>query len=127
MEQIVRQWLERVIYDMDTARALLKARKYLYASFMCQQAVEKALKAVLANQCKEVPPIHNLKKLAMLAEIEDEMDAQQVEFLEQLTPFAIKARYGSYKKKLSEICDRKTAVQFLSMTEKFIPWLKKKM
>lgn len=106
---------------------MLGARKYLYAAFMCQQSVEKAIKAVLASQNREIPLTHNLRKLAVVAGIEKEFDADQIDFLESLTPFAIKARYGSYKKRLSEICDRKTAGEFVRATEGFVKWLRKKI
>jgi len=46
----VRIWMDRVEYDLETARAMNKAGRYLYVLFMCQQAVEKALKALLALQ-----------------------------------------------------------------------------
>lgn len=127
MENALKQWLERVQYDLGTARALLKMRKYLYVSFMCQQTVEKAIKAILASRNQEIPLTHNLRKLAVVAGIENELGAEEIDFLEQLTPFAIKARYGSYKKGLSEICDRSTAEHFLKQTEKFIKWLRKKI
>lgn len=127
MENIVKQWIERSNYDLSSARALLNARKYLYAAFLCQQAVEKAIKALLAGQNKEIPLIHNLRKLAEIADIGKELSMDQIDFLERLTPFAIKARYGSYKRRMSEICNRKTAVEFIQLTEGFLKWLRKKI
>jgi HEPN domain-containing protein len=127
MNNVVLQWLERMRYDLDTARAMLKMRKYLYVSFMCQQAVEKGLKAVLAKLNERIPLIHNLRKLAMIAGLEADMTEDQIDLLEQLTPFAIKARYGSYKKKLSELCDRKKAMEFVSRTERLIKWLEERI
>ena len=121
------QWLERMRYDMDTALAMLKMRKYLYVVFMCQQAVEKGLKAILAKHDERIPLIHNLRKLAVIAKVENELDNDQIDLLEQLTPFAIKARYGSYKKKLSELCDRRKALEFVNRTKRFIKWLKEKI
>lgn len=127
MGNIVEQWMERVRYDLSSAKAMLKARKYLYAAFMCQQAVEKAMKAFLAKQCSEIPFTHNLRKIAEVSSLEDEMDTDQLDFLERLTPFAIKARYGSYKSSLSEICSAKMAKSLVSETERFLKWLGKKI
>jgi HEPN domain-containing protein len=127
MGNTVIQWLERMRYDLDTARAMLKMRKYLYVSFMCQQAVEKGLKAVLAKHNERIALIHNLRKLAIMANIEAEMTNDQIDLLEQLTPFAIKARYGSYKRRLSELCDRKKAAEFVSRTERLVKWLEEKI
>lgn len=49
----VQIWMERVDYDLETARAMLKAGRYLYVVFMCQQAVEKNVKAILRKEAKE--------------------------------------------------------------------------
>lgn len=127
MDTELKQWLERVDYDLSTARAMLRARKYLYAAFMCQQTVEKALKALLVAQNKEILITHNLRKLALVADLADELDDKKIDFLERLTPFAIKARYGSYKDSLSEICDNATAKNFIRETEVFVKWLRKKI
>ena len=32
------------IYDLDTAKAMLKSERYLYVGFMCNLAIEKILK-----------------------------------------------------------------------------------
>lgn len=89
MSNTVLQWLEHMRYDLDTARAMLKMRKYLYVSFMCQQAVERGLKAILAKHNERIPLIHNLRKLAVITGLEADMTEDQVDLLEQLTPFAI--------------------------------------
>lgn len=127
MNGVVIQWLERMRYDLSTARAMLKMRKYLYVVFMCQQSVEKGLKAVLAKHNERIPLIHNLRKLAAMSDMENELSEAQIDLLEQLTPFAIKARYGSYKNRLSELCDRKKALELVSRTEGFIKWLEEKI
>jgi len=61
---------------------------------MCQQAVEKLLKALVAQQDKENFPIHHLNRLAELAGIKGDLDAEQFDFLAELTPYSIEARYG---------------------------------
>ena len=65
MKPTTEKWLKRVNYDIETARAMQQSKRYLYAVFCCQQAVEKALKALIAEQSEEMPPrIHNLRRLA---------------------------------------------------------------
>ena len=71
MTEAVRSWVERSRYDLDTAGAMLASGRYLYVVFCCQQAVEKALKAVITAQTGTLPPrIHNLLRLAEAAKIE---------------------------------------------------------
>jgi HEPN domain-containing protein len=60
-------WFGIADYDLDVAKAMLKAGKYLYVGFMCHQTIEKALKAVISRDCEdgEIPPkIYHLLKLA---------------------------------------------------------------
>ncbi len=63
------KWLDRVEYDMDTARAMAQTGRLIYGIFMCQQSLEKSFKALLAYQEKEVIPVHNLRRLAELGEL----------------------------------------------------------
>lgn len=70
-EKDVRSWLDASRYDLETARALLKSRRYLYVLFMCQQAIEKILKACATVKTGEFPPrIHNLARLGELGALE---------------------------------------------------------
>ncbi len=48
------QWIH--VGKGATARALLKSRRYLYVLFMCQQALEKLLKAHVTARTGEFPP-----------------------------------------------------------------------
>ncbi len=100
MKTITEQWLERSKYDLETAKGMLRIRKYLYVGFMCQQSIEKLLKGIISSQSKEVPYIHNLVRLAEITNFYSELDKTQQLFLQNLTPFCIKARYEEYKDSL---------------------------
>ncbi|MCL2225121.1 MAG: HEPN domain-containing protein [Defluviitaleaceae bacterium] len=69
MSASVKYRLDIADNDIETAKALLKTGRYLYVGFMCHQAIEKSLKAVIARACAEgeIPPkIHNLTRLASI-------------------------------------------------------------
>lgn len=67
----VERWVEQSQYDFDTAQAMLDSKRYMYVMFCCQQAVEKALKAVIAKQTHEFPPrLTDLVRLAQIAGID---------------------------------------------------------
>jgi len=51
------KWLDRVAYDMDTAKAMLQTGRLVYAIFMCQQSLEKCFKALLLRYVKNEKPI----------------------------------------------------------------------
>ena len=127
MTPVAKQWLERAVYDLETAEGLVKIRKYLYSAFMCQQAVEKLLKAILSKTGKTAYPIHNLLRLAEEAKLLDECETFDAGLLAELTPYCIKARYGEYKRHLSELCDRKTALDLVRRTKRIAGWLRKKI
>ena len=80
MDKIVEHWIERSQYDLDTAKVMLDSSRYLYVSYMCQQSVEKLLKAIIAQQGKENFPIHNLNRLAEISAISDELSSEQFNF-----------------------------------------------
>jgi HEPN domain-containing protein len=127
MEEITKKWLQRAKYDLDTADAMFKSRRYLYVAFMCQQALEKILKAMAIEKGKEVLRSHNLVRLAEVAEIYNTMPIEYKDFLADLTPFAIEARYGDYRRSLSEIIDRKMAKKYLEKTKRTYKWLRIKI
>ena len=57
MDKIVEHWIERSQYDLDTAKVMFDAGRYLYVSYMCQQGIEKLLKAIIAQHGKENFPL----------------------------------------------------------------------
>ena len=40
--ELIQKWLDQVDYDMDTAKAMLQPKRYIYVIFMCQQALKNA-------------------------------------------------------------------------------------
>jgi HEPN domain-containing protein len=127
MDKIVGHWVERSQYDLDTAKIMLDTGRYLYVAYMCQQAVEKILKAFIAQLGKENFPIHNLNRLAEIATISNELTPEQFNFLAELTPYHIEARYGDYKESLSEIINDKKAEQVYKKTREIHKWIYQKI
>jgi HEPN domain-containing protein len=123
MDKVVAHWVERSQYDLDSAKVMLDAGRYLYVAYMCQQAIEKILKAMIANQGKENFPIHNLNRLAELASIRKELTSEQFNFLAELTPYHIEARYGDYKENLYEVIGKEEAQRVYKKTLDIHKWL----
>ena len=69
-------WFDSAEYDLQTAKAMLETRRFLYVGFMCHQTIEKALKGILVTRKpeEELPYIHKLMRLANLSGISTEMD-----------------------------------------------------
>jgi HEPN domain-containing protein len=123
MDKYVSHWLERSRYDLDTAKAMLDAGRYLYVAYMCQQAIEKLLKAIIAQLGKENLPIHSLNRLAERAELRAGLTDEQVDLLAELTAYNIEARYGDYKESLSEVIDAEKAKILYDRTRELFRWL----
>ena len=68
MSRAANNWFEIASYDLETAEAMQKERRYLYVIFFCQQAVEKMMKGKYTEKTGEVAPkIHDLRRLSEIA------------------------------------------------------------
>ena len=55
-------WFDLADYDIETAIAMFKSKRYLYVGFMCHLATEKTLKGCYEKSFNEIPPYsHNLR------------------------------------------------------------------
>ena len=121
-KSVPEQWAEQARYDLETARAMLQSERYLYVLFCCQQAVEKMLKAVIAERSGQCPPrLHNLLRLAEHAGVE--LDQSQTVLMEDLTRYYIQSRYPEEIPALSHCLDRQRGEQVLKQTEDVLQWL----
>jgi len=119
----VEYWLDIADYDLETAKSMLTSGRYLYVVFMCQQAIEKMLKALYINLFDEEPPrSHNLAFLFNKLGISTSDETMNV--LNSLSAHYINNRYPEYKSKLSTVLDKKKAEEFLTKTERTYTWLK---
>ncbi len=106
---------------------MFKAGRYLYVVFMCQQAVEKNVKAILAFQGKEIKPIHHISRLSELAGILQEFEQETLTFIENLSGYYLNARYKETIGALSKAIGRKEAKEYLIKTDRLVLWLTQKM
>jgi HEPN domain-containing protein len=112
----VKAWMEASRYDLETARALLKSRRYLYVLFMCQQAIEKILKACATMKTGEFPPrVHNLSRLGELAAVD--FTEEERTLLERLSLYYLQSRYPPEIQTLSKNVGRSIAASQLRQTE----------
>jgi len=118
-------WLATCDDDLITAKAMLDAKRLLWAGFVCHLVVEKALKAVITEKIGEIPPkIHDLKALAKRGGIIDSLSDKQLDLLELLIPLNIEARYPEYKEKMSKTLTFEKCQQLYDETEEFVCWIK---
>lgn len=71
MRDEAREWLKHAEEDLSAAEDMLATGHMSHCVAQCQQAVEKAIKAVIINESGEQPPrIHSLSRLAELIPLE---------------------------------------------------------
>jgi len=126
-QKIIQMWLDRVKYDIETAKAMLQTGRWIYAIFMCQQSLEKCIKALIASEDKEIIPIHNLRRLAEIASIIHEFEESALIKLDFLSSYYINARYKEDLNELSKGISEIVVKEFIEFTEDTIKWLYQKM
>ncbi|HAG51556.1 MAG TPA: hypothetical protein DHU69_00450 [Deltaproteobacteria bacterium] len=121
----VKFWLMSSKDNFETADAMLRAGRYSFAMFMCQQAVEAILKAVFIIQKNERPEfIHKLPKLVEMTGIEIPKSIDNK--ILKIDAHYIKARYKEDRFNV-KIYNRRNAAGLLKDTEDVLQWFTKKM
>ena len=94
-------WVELSDYDLETAEGMIQIRRYLYVGFMCHQAIEKIFKAYYSKLREDTPPyVHKLIYLSKRAGFFNLFSEEQVNFVLEIEPLNIEARYPEYKERL---------------------------
>ena len=123
MDEAIRNWIKSSDYDVRTATALLKSRRYVYVIFMFHLTVEKALKALVVQKRKRTPPrIHDLFRLANLAGIVVPERHQSI--ISHLNEASVPTRYPEDFSKLVRHYNKAAAERYLAETKGFLKWLK---
>lgn len=93
--RILGQWVHKAETDLDAAESLLESqRPLLYpASFHCQQAAEKYLKAFLVSRQVDFPKTHDIEELLDLVESVDPALGASLRDVIPLTRYAVDVRY----------------------------------
>lgn len=127
-EERVQYWVELSDYDIETAEAMYSTKRWLYVGFMCHQTLEKILKAYwCATQPNDPPFIHNLLRLVEGSGLTEQMDEDQLLFLDMMMPMNIEARYPSYKLTLAQGLNEELCLQMINKTKTLQSWIKSKL
>ena len=128
MTKKVKYWVEIADYDIETAKAMLVSMRYLYVGFMCHQAIEKIIKAYYCSKKDDVPPFtHNLKNLAERCNLLPIFSEKQLNFIEELLPMNIEARYPAHKEKLLKLLTNQKCEEIIKQTEDLCQWIKQQL
>ena len=100
---------------------MLRSGHLLYVAFLCQQALEKTLKAWWCATNSDSPPfVHNLATLAESLSLS--MTEDQMRLLDKLTRYYIVGRYPTFKQKLATALTKSDAEDMLEESKEFSVW-----
>jgi len=120
MNPAVAEWVSKAEGDFATAGRELRARKspnYDAVCFHAQQCAEKYLKAVLQENDKHIPKIHNLIELMLLCEeIDSSFEMLRVDLV-TMERYAVR---GHYPGETAEKEDARSAYAAIGIVRKFI-------
>jgi len=125
MRKEIQNWLDQAEDDFDAAKFNFNGKKFYVAAFLCQQAVEKALKALFLYEKKgEVPQSHSLIYLATNTYI----PKQFYSFLKELTPKFIDTRYPDASVELpSKIYDKENTEKIVNRSREVLEWIRNRL
>jgi len=123
------EWFLQAEYDMDTAAAMFKSGRYMYAVFMSHLCIEKALKGLYAKAfCKDAPKTHNLLYLIELisAKVDFMIPNDFEDFFKILNEKSVPTRYPDMLFDILKEFKKTNTKQFISKGKKVLKWIKEK-
>ena len=107
---------------------MLESKRYLYVGFMCHQSIEKILKAYYTKLKSETAPFsHSLSYLAKKGDFYESFTESQKDFIDQIEPLNIEARYPSHKERLLRSLTKEKCAEILQNTKELQQWIKAKL
>lgn len=120
----VQYWFDIAADDLDLGEFLAWEGRWLYAAFMCHQVIEKMLKAYWTATREDVPPyIHEHKRLAELCGLYQIMSDDQRDFLQEIRPMNIEARYPDYKRNISKVLNEEKIRNIVEQAKQMHQWI----
>ncbi len=128
MNDTVKYWIGISDYDMETADAMLISKRYLYVGFMCHQTIEKIFKAYYVQNKEEAAPhSHSLSYIVKEGGFYKSFSEDQKDFIDQIEPLNIEARYPSYKERLLKSLTEQKCQEILNNTTHLQEWIKARL
>ena len=126
IKEKIEYWLSGAHYDLVSAEAMLKSKRFLYVGFLCHLVVEKCLKAYFWHIHKEAPPYtHNLLLLSEKSKFDQCADEKHFALFNELMPLNIQSRYPEDKELLLKALNEKKCREFYKKTKEFYVWTKR--
>lgn len=108
--------------DLDSAKSNLENKKYYVCALLSQQAVEKALKALLIEKTNTLIKIHDLVILGRKVGLPNDL----IKKCEQLSRVYIETRYGVVGSYIpSQKFNKHNSSELFNIAKEVIAWVEK--
>ena len=123
MRKDTANWLALADYDIETAHRMLATGRYLYVIFLCHLALEKLLKAHVAEVTQSLPiKTHDLIYLVKKCELE--LPENHLDFIGKINTASIPTRYPDDLTRALKEYSKSVAKDYLEQTMELVLWLK---
>lgn len=125
MRKEIENWWKQAEKDFDSAKKNFEISEYYLTAFLCQQAVEKGLKAfILAKTREKRIEGHSLVYLGKEAKLPPNFFPG----LKKLSPQYFLSRYPDVTEDVPyELYDEKLAKEFLDIARGVLEWIRKRL
>ncbi|HVC35583.1 MAG TPA: HEPN domain-containing protein [Chloroflexota bacterium] len=122
MRADTRNWVDSAEYDWVTARELLTAGRYVYVVFFCHLAIEKLLKAHVAEVTNSLPPrTHDLVSLIRTAGLD--VPGRYLQFIGTISGQSVSVRFPDEIVHTVSEYPELVVREYLRQTEEVLQWL----
>ena len=119
MREEANQWRAQAIHELDAAKKMFEAGVYDVCCFLCHQASEKSLKAVVI-EVKRIPSPHTHELMALGKQAGAK---ELVEDLQELNPHFMTSRYPDAANAIPALAySEKIASECLKIAQKVVSW-----
>ena len=120
-------WLNHAKYDLDSADAMYQTKRWLYVVFMCQQAIEKLVKALYGSYISfdSIPRIHNIRRLIndFSDKLPEAVPEENYLLFDLLSQYYLNNRYPDYIDDLLTQINADNAKIAFEQTKEAFAWL----
>ena len=118
IKNAARYWMTIAKRDYETMLGLFRLKRYPECLFFGHIVLEKVLKAMVVTDTKKQPLLtHDLVRLSKLTNLE--ATEEEIDLLDSVNDFNIRARYPEYKLKIYKTCTKEFTNKKLFFIKKF--------
>ena len=125
---IVQKWLDIAKEDVEVAELTYNNGYWLYAAFLCHQAIEKTLKAYYCATHDDDPRYtHSHGRLIDDCGLSGQLSDEHQRFIDLMVPMYIKARYPEQKAETAQMLNKDTCLYILDKTKEITQWIEQQL